>query len=236
MDAELLEVYASAAIEPLSRSTENRSTMCLDRFDEMPIDGQDRLVQWMQTWPDRLRLIGLLSRPINELDPNAFRPPLTDAMSILPIGIPPLASRSADLPTIAQSLARSTRLSREAIDLIESYPWPGQWDEFVAAIRFAQDVVQGDRITREHFPLAVRSFRARRDSSSEITMGETDIRIGPAKESAEVFEIASLDDALREYESELIAKAMAAADGNKAEAARRLGISRTRLLRKLSDS
>ena len=108
MDAELLEVYASAAIVLLSESPNNRSTLCLDRLDEMPIDGQDRLVQWMQTWPERLRLIGLLGRPIDPTDTSEMRAPIADAMSVFAIQIPTLASRSEDLPVLAQSLVRST--------------------------------------------------------------------------------------------------------------------------------
>lgn len=233
MDAELLEVYASAAIVPLSESPSNRSTLCLERLDEMPVEGQDRLVQWMQTWPDRLRLIGLLSRPVSEFDANAMRPQLADAMSVYAIPIPSLASRSEDLPLLAQSLVRSTRLSREAIKLVESYPWPGQWDEFLAAMKFAENVVRGDRITREHFPLAIRSFRGDKLAASEIVVGENTINLRPIEEPIGAFEIQSLDEAVKTYEKELIAKAMAAANGNKAEAARRLGISRSRLLRKL---
>lgn len=236
MDAELLEVYASAAIVPLSASAENRTTLCLERLDEMPSDGQERLVQWMQMWPDRLRLIGLLSRPIGDLNASEMRPQLADAMSVFAIPIPSLASRSEDLPLLAQSLIRSTRLSREANQVIETYPWPGGWDEFLAAMKFAEDVVRGDRITREHFPLAIRSYRVERLATTKTTKTDTKIRIEPCKEPIEAFEIPSLDEAIKAYENELIAKAMTAADGNKAEAARRLGISRARLLRKLEDA
>ena len=124
-------------------------------------------------------------------------------------------------------------MSREAIKLVESYPWPGQWDEFLAALKFAESVVRGDRITREHFPLAIRSFRADNVTTSEVVTGENQISIRPAKEPINAFEIPSLDEAVKIYEKELIAKAMIAAEGNKAGAARRLGISRARLLRKL---
>jgi len=47
---------------------------------------------------------------------------------------------------------------------------------------------------------------------------------------------ASLDAAVRRYEKRLIEQAVDQADGNRAEAARQLGISRARLLRKLEAS
>lgn len=241
MDSELLEVYASAAITPLFDAVETTTTLCLDRFDEMPKDGQDRLWQWVQTWPKRLRLIGLLSDSVGDPDKrSAEQPPgrrlrseLVDSMSVLPIEIPDLNSRRGDLALIAQSLVGSTRLSREAIELIETYPWPGQWDEMLAAMRFAEDVVRGDRITREHFPLAMRSFRPQKQSSSDLISDDSRITIRPAVPPTSAFQISSLDETLQAYESELIDKAMIASGGNKAEAARRLGISRARLLRKL---
>lgn len=235
MDAELLEVYASPAIVPLSDSATARTTLCLDRFDEMPRDGQDRLVQFVETFPDRLRLIGMMyadsDQPVDEkLDPR-----LSDAMSVLPIAVPRLHDRREDLSMIAQSLIRSTRLSREAIDLVQSYPWPGQWDELVDAMRFAEEVVRGDRITREHFPLAIRSFRASKSSTTQVVRNETSVLVTKKEAPPQAFRIESLDAALAAYESDLIERAMRAADGNKADAARRLGISRARLLRKLDN-
>ena len=68
---------------------------------------------------------------------------------------------------------------------------------------------------------------------AEVAIGENTIHLRPIEEPISAFEIASLDEAVKTYEKELIAKAMVAAEGNKAEAARRLGISRARLLRKL---
>lgn len=233
MDAELLEVYASPAIVPLADSASARTTLCLDRFDEMPRDGQDRLVQFHESFPDRLRLIGMMNADSEELLDEKLRSELSDAMNVLPIGVPGLHERRDDLAVIAQSLVRSTRLSREAIELVQSYPWPGQWDELVAAMRFAEEVVRGDRITREHFPLAIRSFRVSKTSSTQAIRNETSVSITKKEEPRQAFRIESLDAVLAAYESELIGKAMQAAGGNKADAARRLGISRARLLRKL---
>ncbi|TWT91835.1 helix-turn-helix domain-containing protein [Neorhodopirellula pilleata] len=233
MDAELLEVYASPAIVPLSDSESARSTLCLDRFDEMPRDGQDRLVQFLQTFPERLRLIGMMNADSDEPLADQLRDELHDAMCVLPITVPRLRERQEDLPAMAQSLARSTRLSREAIELVQTYPWPGQWDELVAAMRFAEEVVRGERITREHFPLAIRSFRVSNTSTAQAVRHETSVVITRKEEPLQAFRIESLDAALAAYESELITKAMQAAGGNKADAARRLGISRARLLRKL---
>ncbi len=234
MDAELLEVYAAPVIADLREQAESAGTLCLDRLDEMPADAQARLVEWLDAWPDRLRLIGILNDELpSECEAIQLSDAIADAMEIFRVCIPPLASRRVDLDLIATGWVRSARLSREALELIQSYPWPGQWSEFTAALQFAVETVTGDRIGREHLPLAIRSYRAPSHVGSRVSRHEHEVTIAPPLPSLKDFRIDSLDDAVSEYESELINQAMAAAEGNKADAARRLGISRSRLLRKL---
>ncbi|EMI43880.1 helix-turn-helix domain-containing protein [Rhodopirellula sp. SWK7] len=232
MDSELLEAYASPVIAEIRENSDVTGTLCLDRLDEMPTDGQARLSEWLETWPRRLRLIGI--RHDEATSSNSMIEPLTDLMTVFPITIPSLSARRDDLELIASGLVRSARLSRETLDLLRSYPWPGQWEELTSAIRFANDMAPGDRIGREHLPLAIRSYRTSQHASAHVVQNGNEITIGPRPPSPRDFKLESLDATLREYEDSLIAQAMEAADGNKAEAARRLGISRARLLRKLS--
>ncbi len=233
MDAELLEVYAAPVIAELRENDQTRGTLCLDRLDEMPADAQSRLSEWLEVWPQRLRLLGIRpdEKPVNCVPLHEH---LLDAMAMFTITIPTLRSRADDLELIAAGLSRSARLSREAIEIFQAYPWPGQWDEFTAAIRFANEMVTGDRIAREHLPMAIRSYRPSTVSDHQVTRRDYELTIGPPAPSPRDFKIDSLDEAVCEYEASLIAQAMQAADGNKAEAARRLGISRSRLLRKLA--
>ncbi|MCM2369390.1 helix-turn-helix domain-containing protein [Aporhodopirellula aestuarii] len=233
MDSELLEVYASPVIAELRESSNATGTLCLDRFDEMPTDGQARLIEWVETWPERLRLIGIRYDDTSGTK-TSLAEPLEILMSTFPIEIPTLASRSADLELIASGLTRTARLSRETNELIRTYPWPGQWEELTAAIRFAAEMATGDRIGREHLPLAIRSYRVSTSTSGQVSTRDNEITIGPPQPTPRDFKLESLDATLSEYEASLIERAMEAADGNKAEAARRLGISRSRLLRKLS--
>lgn len=235
MDAELLEVYAAPAIAELREHTDTVATLCLDRLDEIPADAQSRLIEWLETWPQRLRLLGIVHAEADvDRGTLPLAPALIDAMAVYPIHFPPLSSRREDLELMATGSVRSARFSREAMELIRLYPWPGEWEEFSSALQFAAEVVTGDRIGREHLPLAVRSYRTSQQHSSMITNDVGEITIAPRQPAAQDFQIDSLDDALSQYESKLIDQAMAAAQGNKAEAARRLGISRTRLLRKLA--
>ncbi|MFG0255920.1 MAG: helix-turn-helix domain-containing protein [Rhodopirellula sp. JB053] len=233
MDAELLEAYASPVVADLRENQQTTGTLILDRFCEMPSDGQSRLREWLETWPARLRLIGILDSETTASSP--LIEPLADAMQLYPIEIPDLSKRADDLELMTSGLLRSTRFSREVLDLLRSYPWPGQWEELTAAIQFANEMATGDRIGREHLPLAIRAYRAPPHKTALVDSSENRTTIGPRPPSPRDFKLESLDATLAEYEATLITKAMEAADGNKAEAARRLGISRSRLLRKLSE-
>lgn len=244
MDAELLEVYAAPVIAELREHTECCGTLCFEQIDDMPQDAQARLVKWLETWPERLRLIGIRwpalspgEHSVAEDDKPrsaAIEEQLDDLLSIFPIVIPRLSDRREDLELMASGLVRSARLSRETIELFQAYPWPGQWDELKTAIQFASEIATGDRITREHLPLAIRSYRSSQAGNLSTQHGN-ELTIGPAPALPRDFKLESLDETLREYEASLIEQAMAAAQGNKAEAARRLGISRSRLLRKLDE-
>lgn len=109
------------------------------------------------------------------------------------------------------------RLSRAALDALVIYPWPGNVDELDQSIRHAVRTAPGSSIGVEHLPLAVRSYR-------------------PGERSGVAKAIMPLDVAIQRYQRRLIHEALEAVDGNRAEAARQLGISRTRLLRKLEEA
>ncbi|MEO9929841.1 helix-turn-helix domain-containing protein [Rhodopirellula bahusiensis] len=167
--------------------------------------------------------------------------PLMNLMRAMPISIPRLRDRREDIPALALALLREAhrasqsqkrtsdsdppRLGRDAIDALTMYPWPNDFDELAEAMTSALSRVVGDRIGREHLPLVIRSFRVGPSATSE--------RESEPEKADNNFRIDSLDDAVQKYERELIDRAMDASQGNKAEAARRLGISRARLLRKL---
>jgi transcriptional regulator with PAS, ATPase and Fis domain len=109
------------------------------------------------------------------------------------------------------------RINRAALDALVVYPWPHNYEELENAIRHSIRTATGSVIASEHLPLAIRSYQP----------GSTPKRAKHTK--------LSLDDAIQRYELRLITEALESADGNRAEAARRLGISRARLIRRLED-
>lgn len=245
MDPELLDAALMSLIGRLSDSSSAKATALVRSLDEMPMDAQARLSELHTTFGGRMRLIALCDRAatvasehagseefdsafdLRETLPRHVSQRLLETLSALHVTIEPLAQRVEDVPMLATAIldARraagegvAERLSRAALDAMIIYPWPNNYDELDAAIRQAIRNCTSSSVAPEHLPLAIRSFRLGADPSSRRNQFA-----------------ANLDDAVAKFELRLIDEAVEAAGGNRAEAARRLGISRSRLLRKLDE-
>jgi Bacterial regulatory protein, Fis family/Sigma-54 interaction domain len=244
MDPELLDASLMPVVHQLTESSNARASVLVRDLDEMPIDAQQRLVVLLETFSQRLRLLAVCGpRPtvlrellddepaniIDKLDDeptNAICAGLIDILSAFNIENPPLAARVEDIPMLATGLldarraagATAERLSRAALDCLVIYPWPRNFDELDESIRHAARRATTVSIGVEHLPLAVRSYRPGEDPASSKN------------------KTIALDDAVARYEQQLINDALQASAGNRAEAARQLGISRARLLRKLDEA
>ncbi len=245
MDAELLDATLGTVIGQLSESQSAQATVLVSELDDTPIEAQHRLGELLTTFSSRLRLIGLcnqmpklLREPLREADENddevtldeensvGLHPKLIDVLSALSIEIEPLNRRVEDIPVLATASldallaageGQAERFGRAAIDALVVYPWPGNFDELQSAVRHAMKAAPHESIAVEHLPLAIRSYRPGAETSST------------AERSV------SLDDSVKRYEQKIVLEVLQASNNNRAEAARRLGISRARLLRKLDE-
>ncbi|WP_372896296.1 helix-turn-helix domain-containing protein [Stieleria sp.] len=241
MDAELLDASLAAVIAHLADSETSRATAILKGIDQTPLEAQLRLVEHLRESNDRLRLIAIASdsavvssgadtEPNPDLDvfleaslPVGITPPLADHLCGLTIRLHPLADRIADLPMIATAMldrrraggdGLADRFARAALDAMVIYPWPDNFRELDQAIRHAMRSCPGQVIGLEHLPLAIRSYR-------------------PNESVPKQQQTIDLDQVVAQFESDLIREALESSAGNRAEAARKLNISRARLLRKL---
>jgi transcriptional regulator with AAA-type ATPase domain len=244
MDAELLDASMMPLLHRLTDAADARATALLRGLDEMPMEAQHRLVSLLDTFSDRLRLLAMggpspktLAEAMDKSEGAEILSleeaeasvgicsELAELLCSMTIGFPPLAQRVEDIPLIATAMldrrhangeGTAERISRAALDALVIYPWPRNLDELDEAIRHAIRTAPGGSIGIDHLPLAVRSYR-------------------PGEPAGSARGTVPLDVAVRRYERRLINEAVEASDGNRAEAARRLGISRARLLRKLED-
>jgi DNA-binding NtrC family response regulator len=151
-----------------------------------------------------------------------FRDDLLFRLNVLPIDIPPLRERPDDVPPLVQHFAarQATRLGRPvrfdagAVQLLASYAWPGNVRELAniierLAILAARDVVGADDVAR-------------------VVPAD-----GAPPPPADGWSDVALTDALDGFERTLIARALSAARGNVADAARKLATDRANLYRRM---
>src|SRR5262249_26531256 len=144
-----------------------------------------------------------------------FRQDLFFRLNVLPIHIPPLRERKEDVPAISQYLltcisrrrgGRPLVLTEEAERALVAYSWPGNVRELDNVLQRTSAFCAGPRITRDDLP-------------SEIYNEPTTEETAPSTQSL-------ADLRLRDIEKMAILQTLKSCNGNRAEAARRLGISK----------
>ncbi len=202
-------------------------TLLLTDADLLPLEVHGALARTLGRQSFPLRLMATAEQPPAELAKRGkYEPELAALLSTITIELPALSERRRDLSLLAQSFVEECNaggerqvggLTPEALDLLSSCRWPGNLEELAAAVRGAHRRAAGPLITADDLPDAVRL--------AQQTAGGR----GDAKDEAIV-----LDEFLVRVERELIRRALAQAKGNKAQAARLLGVSRPRLFRRIA--
>jgi DNA-binding NtrC family response regulator len=201
------------------------STLLLADVDLLPPDVQTSLAQTLCGRPFPLRLIATARQPLEELlKAGKFRQDLGLTLSTISIHLPPLAERREDLPLVAQLFLEEANsrggkqaagFTPEALDAFCAYPWPGNLDELAATVAAAHQRAQGPQIGLADLP-------------EEIHLAAAAVA-RPRKPEETIV----LDEFLAQVQRELIQRALHRAKGNKARAARLLGLTRPRLYRRM---
>jgi PAS domain S-box-containing protein len=199
-------------------------TLYFADLDAAPADVHERLLEWFQTRPEEIRIMASLTAdPAALVEAGRLPEALWLRLSTVTITLPALRDRPDDLRPLAQGFLEDGNRAAEqqvqgfADDVwpeLARYRWPGNLDELAAVIREARAVCQESLIQRDHLP-----FRFRTGVDAQ--------RLGPPPAPI------ALDQALEQYERELIASALEAVRGNITLAAERLGINRARLYRRM---
>ncbi|MDR5766778.1 MULTISPECIES: sigma-54 dependent transcriptional regulator [unclassified Caballeronia] len=210
-------------------------TLFLDEIGDMPRSMQAKLLRALQERQVRplgtnrtisvdVRVIAATHRDLAAMvEAGTFRQDLLFRLNVIPLHMPPLRERVADILPLAEHFleAASTEatrkhLSADAQRLLATFLWPGNVRELANAIERASALAPGQVLTREDFAFLV----AAKDKAGEA--------IPPA-----LLEL-PLTEAVARLERALITHALAASGGNRAEAARRLGISRQSLYTRMT--
>lgn len=150
-------------------------TLFLDEIGEMPPPLQAKLLRFLEDGtierigsrtPKRVnaRVIAATNKNLEEeVEKGRFRQDLYYRLSVVTIELPPLRERGKDKEILAtyflNKLQKDTpgpkkRFSREALEAIMRYPWPGNVREMINKIRKALLVAESDVITPEDLSLA----------------------------------------------------------------------------------
>ncbi len=166
-----------------------------------------------------VRVVSATNRDLRKLVAGGqFREDLFYRLCVVPVNLPPLRQRRGDIPLLAEHLLqmacqsgdRSTpRLSGEAITVMMDYRWPGNVRELQNAIQYALVKAKGDLIDAGHLPPEIAPAQA----------GVTRPRVRRSRK-------------LRDQD---VREALAACNGNKVQAARKLGVGRATLYRFLGE-
>jgi DNA-binding NtrC family response regulator len=211
-------------------------TLFLDEIGEIDATLQVKLLRFLgertfervgsnKTLTSDVRLVTATNKNLAELvQAGTFRDDLYFRLKVVEIQLPPLRERREDVPPLAQSFLREfakendkkvTGLSPEAMDSLANYHWPGNVRELRTAIEHGVVLCRGEKIGVRDLPASIRGDRvglAINDPRRLLTQGGLTVK---------------------EAEKQLIIQALKEARGNRTVAARRIGMSRRTLHRKL---
>jgi DNA-binding NtrC family response regulator len=166
-----------------------------------------------------------------------FREDLYYRLAVVPIHIPPLRERREDIPLLAELFARqiaaelslpSRKLSSQAVQALTQYDFPGNIRELRNLIERAYILSIREEIGPENFPM-VRAVEI--TSQALPSNGQPPVPGSSLQFPSEPFD---LTEFLEKSEKELILRTLGNTDGAQAEAARRMGLSRSALAYKLN--
>lgn len=212
-------------------------TLFLDEIGEIDQTLQVKLLRFLgertfervgsnKTISADVRLLAATNKSLEDLvKEGKFREDLFFRLRVVEIILPPLRERTADIPLLAQNFLREfakendkpvNSMTADALDALMKYSWPGNVRELRTAIEHAVVLARGDKILFRDLPANVR------DGSAGAIFPAANI---PSKNNLTV----------KEAEKQLIIRALKESDGNRTVAARKTGMSRRTLHRKLHE-
>jgi two-component system response regulator AtoC len=209
-------------------------TLFLDELGELPLAAQAKLLRALQErvvrplggtreMPFDARILAATNRDLERaVEEGQFREDLFFRIHVLPLELPPLRTRGADVLLLAQHFLREfarrsdkavTGLGQATAERLLDYPWPGNVRELMNCVEHAVALARFEQVTPEDLPTRVRSYKR----SHVLVAGENPD------------ELVKLEEVERRY----ILRVLEASGGNKRMAARILGLDRKTLYRKL---
>ena len=206
----------------------DKGTIFLDEIAELPKLLQVKLLRFLQegtfekvggerTVSVDVRVISATNKDLKkEVQQGNFREDLFYRLNVIPIHIPPIRERKSDIPLLVDHFLskapiirgqRPVRISQDALNTLMDYAWPGNVRELQNAVQFSIVRCKGKVIRPEDLPMELKDVVIEKPKR------------GPA----------------RKLDAQMVREALAKTGGNKARAAKVLGVGRATLYRFLGD-
>jgi len=222
-------------------------TLALDEVDRMPLAVQHRLLEALRRNDVRpigahhsfrvdVRLIAASNLPLRDMVAGGhFLPELLALLAPVTVHLPPLRDRAGDIPALTRHFLarigeqpglRPLGITDGALALLGAYDWPGNVRQLQAVLFRAAVFCDGDALTAEDFP------------QLSGLLGDHPAQPGAAHQEGVGVMLYTPDGNLRpleDIEADVIRLAIGHYRGRMTEVARRLGIGRSTLYRKLGD-
>ncbi len=246
--------FPGAFAEQAGRLVEaDGGTLLLDEVGELPPETQRKLDRMLATGEVRpvgcngsssvdVRIIACASRALDD----KFDPELAERLAATTVTLPALRDRIGDIPALVRHLLgrlssepgmRSLSVGNDALAVLMRYGWPGNVRQLSGVLFRAALQADGRTLTAEDFPhIAIQSrFTGRRsDGATDIGKASTDAAMSGAPQVTLYLHDGHLRS-LEDIEADIIRLAIGHYRGRMTEVARRLGIGRSTLYRKLGE-
>jgi DNA-binding NtrC family response regulator len=209
--------------------TADGGTVFLDEVGDISPELQTKLLRFLQerefervggTQPLRvdIKVIAATNKNLEQaVKSGLFREDLYHRLNVIAIALPPLRERPQDIPLLADFFLRRfaadtkkqfSAFSGEALDQMRAYPWPGNVRELANVVERGVVLGEGPEFGLEHLPTRLVETAVTPHSGAQL-----------------------FHDAVNSHRRALIVEALARAQGNRAAAAKALGLHRTHLLK-----
>lgn len=218
----------------------HRGTLFLDEVGDLGAEAQAKLLRTLETGAIQrvggqetievdVRVLAATNRDLRaDVESRRFREDLLFRLEVVVLHMPPLRERASDIPLLVEHAFGRLRtrvplpsptLSDNALALLQRHPWPGNVRELFNVVERLAILHPGQEIGASELDGLLPGSASGRVAGSTPGYRDDDPR--------------SLRERLDGYEVELIRGAVRAAEGNVAEAARRLSTDRANLYRRM---
>ena len=246
--------FTGASTQRIGRFEQcDAGTLFLDEIGDMPLSLQSKLLRVLQdgtfsrvggnqTITTDVRIVAATNKNLeNEVAEKKFREDLFYRLNVVRLHLPPLRGRQEDIKLLAEYFLKriaaqkhkpQLQLSREAVELLESYPWPGNVRELENTIQRASVLATSDVLLPKDLPLGKTALISVPAAASAPTVAPA----GLDEAAALLFEAAAAQPGLELLpwlEQEFTRRAMESTGHNQVRAAKLLGITRATLRKRL---